>query len=277
VDYSTALTVLWSALAALVVLALVVPLVGDRSTPPSRPLGAPTTASSTSTSVATTTAPTTTTTLATLSASPAALVAGVNAAATRAGSVHLFATAGGAGTMDQWSLDVGRLGAQGTVSVGGSPVGVVVIGQTVYLQGGASALAALGVPAASVARAAGRWVSLPGTTKGLGPLGALTFPQVVAGLFNPVPPLSATAGTGLTGAPVARLAGTLPSTALTTGWGVATSPSVLQVPAQGTLLPVELVATPSAGTPIDYGFTDWGEPVNLVAPANALPLAGAAA
>jgi hypothetical protein len=229
----------------------------------------------TSTTTATTAPHTTTvpppTVASRLPSNPDQVVDTVVQAADSQGSVHLNARLTVNGQATQLDLDVGRIGADGTVVENGLAVKVTVIGGTIYVQGPAEFLLGIGLTAAEATRYDGVWLAIPTTTKGLAPLGAFNFPNLVDSLIDLAPPRSLSSPTGAASS-VTLVHGALATTSLTAGNG-AGDPATMTVASTPPFLPTRTTSSSTVSGVATYVYSLWGENVVLVAPTDAVPLA----
>jgi hypothetical protein len=254
-----------------VVAALLVWLIGSLTSGSSS--STPTTASTT-TSVVRATTTSTTAVPRSLPQDPHQALSTTVSAATAEGSVHLNGSYSAAGHPTDLDMDVARDGATGRLIAQGGEVQMIVISQTIYLQGSSQYLESLGLTPAQAAHYAGTWISAPASTRALEPLGALNFANVVDGYIDLVPPLSLSPPAPQA-TPEALLHGTVPTTSLTAAGYGSGSPATLTVSATSPFLPVRTAFTGATVGSATYTYSLWGENVVLEAPANAVPLAQA--
>ena len=194
-------------------------------------------------------------------------------AANAKGSVHLVASNTFGGQSDLSVYDVsGTQGKQTITGDTGSSL-TLVVGNAAYVQGDSKFLgSSMGFPASAASGLAGRWISFQPSDQ--------NYSEVVAGdtlssalsEATPTGTLKLVASPNINGQAVVAISGALPADQTTGG---TTGTEILYVAKAAPYLPVGAVIHETQSG--QYGtstvtFSAWGEPVNLTAPSNAVPI-----
>lgn len=190
-------------------------------------------------------------------------------------SVHIDCTLYGAGDSTE-SEDIGVTSGRSVSTSGSVSITAMLVNKVVYVvTGTAGVLVASGIPQAEAANLAGKWISIkPGDSYGKGPLNyvmgvrGMTIARQADGL-RLAAPVTRTESRTIQGQPVYGVSGG----ASTYYGGTAKSAVVtVYVAASGAPLPAAVSVHANSGV-TTCNFTKWNEPLNLTAPANAVPLA----
>lgn len=190
-------------------------------------------------------------------------------------SVHIDCTLYGAGDSTE-SEDIGVTSGRSVSTSGSVSITAMLVNKVVYVvTGTAGVLVASGIPQAEAANLAGKWISIkPGDSYGKGPLNyvmgvrGMTIARQAEGL-RLAAPVTRTESRTIQGQPVYGVSGG----ASTYYGGTAKSAVVtVYVAASGAPLPAAVSVHANSGV-TTCNFSKWNEPLNLTAPANAVPLA----
>lgn len=189
---------------------------------------------------------------------PEQLLAAARANLVSAGSVHLSGSITEPGSTLSVDMRVNRQGGHGHATMDGQTVDTIALGNVVYFRAGAAVYRAQGVGAAA-RLLGGHWVKGTSTTKGFEELTSFNRLEGMSkDLLNPT-------GRLRSGPPTTR--GGQRVVGLTDATG-----DTLYVTANDPVRPFEIAAGDATRGP-GLRFTEYGVPVTLKAPANALDLA----
>lgn len=190
-------------------------------------------------------------------------------------SVHLDCTSLSASTgREAGSEDIGVASGRIADTFGDVSITDLLAGGVAYTSTNtAGILTTEGIPAAEAAKLAGGWIAIrPGQSYGkylnyAMVTGALTLASQASGL-RLGGTLKRTGSTVVQGAAVYGVSGHAPPFYSVTG----NAPETVDIAASGAPLPVSLTANSGNGTVTTCHFSQWGEPLNLTAPAHPVPL-----
>jgi|tagenome__1003787_1003787.scaffolds.fasta_scaffold20869710_2 hypothetical protein len=186
------------------------------------------------------------------------ILADARTAATGAGSVHVTGTILDSGTKLKLDLRAGDHTGSGTITFRGSPVRVVRIGKTLYIQAPESFYRATGADSATARLLAGKWLKASATQKDFAQLAQLTRLKDLLTLTTKPDGKVSKGGTS-------TVAGTS-VIALKDDKG-----GSLYIATTGKPYPVALRGKNSTSSG-DVHFSEWGEPVEASAPKGAIDL-----
>jgi hypothetical protein len=187
--------------------------------------------------------------------------------ATQAGWVHVSIQTVGAQSMSTYKEDVGPTSGQQDITVNGNHARVILVDNMAYVKADAPMLADyFGVPAAKVSRIANQWIAVPPSDP---EYQTVTNGVTMASILDqtlPAGPVTETGGGKFEGVRQVTIQGALPA-----GSGPKPGTATLLVALGERPLPLSSAAQYGSSAGPLVTFSKWGVPVQLAAPAGAVP------
>jgi hypothetical protein len=189
------------------------------------------------------------------------ILADARTAATAAGSVHVTGTIVDSGTQLKLNLRAGGRTGSGTITFRGSPIRVIRIGNTLFMNAPASFYTTTGANKATAALLDGKWLKASATQKDFAELAQLTrLKDVLAITTKPDGKISKGATSTMAGTTVIELKDDKGGS--------------LYISTKGKPYPVVLRGKDATSSG-NVRFTEWGEAVEAKAPKGAIDLGAA--
>jgi hypothetical protein len=202
---------------------------------------------------------------------PKQILAGALAAANKAGSVHFKLLGKESGKTETIEGDASATDGREVITAGSLTIQAEVVGQSAYVEGNAGGLEdQMGLSAASAATYAGKWISIDASDA---PYESITKAVNLEGTLGDLKPTGHLTLTGVTtqaSQSVIGVRGGLPPGAAKGTTGSA----VLYISTSKPTVPIvfNVQQKTSGTTETDVGtFSNWGKPLNLVAPTTSVP------
>ncbi len=179
-----------------------------------------------------------------------------------AGSVHVVSHLVAGHRSATFVGDAAAHAGTQTVTIGSERATVIVVGGVAYIRGNrAAVISYFGFPKSVAPRLANRWISVLSSDQGYSDVSAAVTVASVLQQVEPTGSLTMSTPLRRAGRRVVRISG-----------AVSGGTSTLFVSATGAPLIMSSVTHERSGT-VTATFSHWGEPVNLRAPADAIPIA----